>query len=74
MYILKGRNVRLQSLIIFIKLVLCYLVFSSWPSYKVQLNKKQIVIPEIPIKIHSNATSINNLEKKLVLDLSKNDR
>ena len=73
MYILKGRNVRLQSLIIFIKLVLCYLVFSSWPSYKVQLNKKQIVIPEIPIKIHSNATSINNLEKKLVLDLSKND-
>ena len=73
MYILKGRNVRPQLLIIFIKLVLCYLVFSSWPSYKVESNKKQIVIPEIPNKIHTNATSINNLEKKLVLDLSKND-
>tara|TARA_B110000444_G_C18457378_1_gene418592 strand:+ start:178 stop:600 length:423 start_codon:yes stop_codon:yes gene_type:complete len=73
MYILKGRNLRPQSLITFIKLALCYLVFSSWPIYKVQSNKKQTAIPEISNKIHTNATTNNKLEKKLVLDLSKND-
>ena len=71
MYILKGKNVRSQSLIIFIKLVLCYLVFSSWPTYKMQSNKKQIVTPEIPTITHNNAKSINNLEKKLVLEIKK---